>query len=171
MNIWFSRFNEEPKNEQINFRVTSDEKIALTLMDKKGNVGDFLRERVFGSVEYLSYCYQSYLKAKDDYQQLLKDLKKLAYEELVETYEELFSEVEDLFLLEEGDSSNKFYETEDETLRTQFLLQIKILSQYRLSNWQTQYSQAYAHYQARQFQEQEVLKKLPTIEFFEESSH
>ena len=80
------------KTEQVNFRVTFDEKMLLTLMIKNGELGDFLRGRVLTSMENLKFCQTKRDEAKGKYEKFLSDLEELEYEEFVYCYEDEFAE-------------------------------------------------------------------------------
>ena len=74
------------KTDQVNFRVTFDEKMLLTLMCD--NVGDFLRGRVSTSIDTLKFCRQRRDRAKQEYEKFLSDLETMDYLDLVYEYEE-----------------------------------------------------------------------------------
>ena len=85
----FSSKNNVARDKQINFRVSSDEKLALTLVTSN-NVGEFVRNQIASSSELLEFYFKEREQAKKEYDAFLNDLASIPYSDLIEKHGEAY---------------------------------------------------------------------------------
>ena len=159
--------NNGIKTEQINFRVTFDEKMLLTLMCPNGTVGDFLRGRVLTSVDNLKFCKQRRDQAKQNYEKFLSDVENMDYLDLANEYQEQFEDkweihydtIKTIFNCEaEQDESG--YLTNDTDLRQFLIGSVSEQMFYYYAYWNVQYRTAYTAVCEEQKQINQALSEL-----------
>lgn len=171
MNKNFAKDTRDAKKEQINFRVTFNEKVLLTLMLKNGELGDFLRGRVLTSMENLKFCQQKRDEAKGKYEKFLSDLEKLDYEELAFCYEDEFAtkwahhfeEIKSDYECEhEQDESG--YLTNDDDIRQFLIHAVTEQMKHYYAFWNCQYTNAYLSISEELIKNKQELSKMPKPE-------
>ena len=154
------------KTDQVNFRVTSDEKMLLTLMCD--NVGDFLRSRISTSTDTLKFCRQRRDQAKQKYEKFLSDLETMDYLDLVYEYEEEFqTKWDDLY-----DVIKAIFECKHERDEPGYLIDYPHIRQLLIGSvteemlqmyayWDTQYTTTYVSVSNEKERIQQELSSLP----------
>ena len=85
----FSSKNNVARDKQINFRVSSDEKMSLVLMTSN-NIGEFVRNQIASSSELLEFYFKEREQAKKEYDAFLNDLASIPYSDLIEKHTEAY---------------------------------------------------------------------------------
>lgn len=159
------------KTEQVNFRVTFDEKMLLTLMIKNGELGDFLRGRVLTSMENLKFCQTKRDEAKGKYEKFLSDLEELEYEEFVYCYEDEFAEKWEEHFEEiksdyecEHEQEESGYFTDDEDIREFLIHAVTGQMKHYYDYWNYQYTSAYLNISEELIKNKQELSKMPKPE-------
>lgn len=157
------------KTDQVNFRVTFDEKMLLTLMCD--NVGDFLRSRISTSTDTLKFCRQRRDQAKQKYEKFLSDLETMDYLDLAYEYEEEFEEkwdahydvIKAIFNCEyERDESG--YLTDNPNIRQLLIGSVTEEMMQMYAYWDTQYTTTYISVSNEQERIKQELSELPKPE-------